>query len=178
MNRRAYKLCVVLLGLAVAPAAAQSIPTRVGGAGTSVSFTGAVNDLAYNDKAGVYLHVWGHPAVWGAFVDANGAAVGAPFLIAAQSGSDSMPRVAYSAGSADAVFWVVFTGEIGGQRLYSRLVRYVPSAPALREMGPVQEVSVHPTANRQITGGIAFDPFKRQFFLTWEDHRLGAEVFG
>ena len=117
MNRRAITLCVVLLALAAVPSAAQSVPTPVGVAGTSISFTGGVNDLAFNDKAGVYLHVWGHPAVWGAFVSANGAPLGAPFLISAQSGSDAWPRVAYSSGSADDVFWVVFTSELGGQQL-------------------------------------------------------------
>jgi hypothetical protein len=161
------------------PLAAQSgLPTHVGVGATSTGFTGAVNDLAYNDKANVYLHVWGHPAVWGAFLNANGQPIGAPFLISAQSGSDSMPRVAYSTGSADDVFFVAFTSEIAGQRLYARLVRYVPGAPANNQMTAVEPVSVHPTANRQITGGIAFDASKRQFFLTWEDHRQGPEVFG
>ncbi|MGB2714633.1 MAG: hypothetical protein WBC51_10670, partial [Vicinamibacterales bacterium] len=168
MNTRALKLSVLLLASAAMPAAAQSIPALAARAATSFSANGGVNDLAFNDKANVYLHVWGHPAVWGAFVNADGALLGAPFLIAAQSQSDSLPRVAYSQGSADDVFWVTFTSEFAGRYVYSRLVRYVPSAPGFHVMGPVQPVSTAAGGPLQSTGGIAFDPARRQFFATWE----------
>lgn len=168
MNTRALKFSALLLAAAAMPAAAQSIPTLAARAATAFSANGGVNDLAFNDKSNVYLQVWGHPAVWGAFVSADGALLGAPFLIAAQSQSDSLPRVAYSQGSADDVFWVTFTSEFAGRYIYSRLIRYVPTAPGLHEMGPIQPVSTAAGGPLQSTGGIVFDPARRQFFATWD----------
>ncbi len=73
MNTRALKFSALLLAAAAMPAAAQSIPTLAARAATAFSANGGVNDLAFNDKSNVYLQVWGHPAVWGAFVSADGA---------------------------------------------------------------------------------------------------------
>ena len=76
--------------------------------------------------------------------------------------------MAYSKGSSDDVFWVTFTSEFAGRYIYSRLVRYVPGAPNNHQLGPVQPVSLAEGGPVQATGGIAFDPFKRQFFATWD----------
>jgi VCBS repeat protein/all-beta uncharacterized protein/FG-GAP repeat protein len=167
MNKKAFTLSLVLMAIAL-PAMAQSvIPTRIATANTTIA-EHTNHDLAFNDKAGVYLRVWGHPAVWGAFVSADGAMIGAPFLISAMSGSDALPRVAYSKGSAaDDVFWVTFTSEQAGRYVYSRLVRYAPGAANNVWMGPVQPVSTGGYGPLQKTGGITFDPFRRQFFGTW-----------
>jgi hypothetical protein len=137
---------------------------------------GGQNDIAYNDKQGVYLQVWGHPAVWGRFVDANGVALGSgPFLIAATGTSDGLPRVTYSTGGADDVFLVRMASEVGqGRYLYIRLVRYTPAGP---ELGPLQHVS-GVGGEGIFSGGIAFNPAKRQFFLTWESSIGGWDVYG
>jgi hypothetical protein len=133
------------------------------------------NDVAYNDKQGVYLEVWGHPVVYGRFMTAGGAPIGdGPFVIAQQSESDAIPRVEYSAGSEDDVFLVRFTSELnGGQYLFIRMVRYTASGP---EMGPIQLVM---GSGREIAraGGLAFNPARRQFLVTWESPALGWEVF-
>lgn len=145
-------------------------------ASTGNNPNGAQNDIAYNDKQRVYLQVWGHPVIYGRFLDQNGVPLfGEPFLIAATGVSDAYPRVIYTTGGADDVFIVRFTSEITrGQHLFTRLVRYTPAGP---EMGPVQHVfGVGGEIAR--AGGMAYNPGKRQFFLTFESSNLGWEVFG
>ena len=137
---------------------------------------GGQNDIAYNDKQRVYLQVWGHPAVWGRFVNENGVALfDAPFLIASTGTSDGLPRVTYSTGGADDVFMVRMASEAGlGRYLFTRLVRYTPNGP---ELGPLQHVAG--VGNEGIySGGVAFNPVKRQFYLTWESTNGGWDVYG
>lgn len=142
---------------------------------TGANNNSAVNDIAYNDKQRVYLQVWGHPVVYGRFLSADGVPIGGgPFVIAAQSESDAVPRVAYSSDSGDDVFVVRFTSELNrGQYLYVRTVRYVNGEPA---MGPAQMVYGGGTQIAR-AGGMAFDPYKRQFLLTWESPSGGWDVF-
>ena len=112
----------------------------------------------------------GTPPCGAALSTRGGALIGAPFLIAVQSESDALPRVAYSKGSSDDVFWVTFTSNLpSGRLVFSRLVRYAPGAPNNHWLGPIQPVSLTAEGGPlQKTGGIAFDPHKRQFFVTWE----------
>jgi hypothetical protein len=174
------KRTALILLVALLPAVPVSAQGTIGVTGivasTGANPNGALNDIAYNDKQRVYLQVWGHPAVYGRFVNEHGTALfGGPFVIGAQSSSDAMPRVAYSAGSNDDVFVVRFTSELaGGQHLYLRTVRYTAAGPV---MGPAQHVF---GSGSQVAraGGLAFNPFKRQFFLTWETPTSGWEVFG
>jgi hypothetical protein len=176
LNKSALTVLLLAL-LPPLPALAQGPIARTGiVAATGANPNGALNDIAYNDKQRVYLQVWGHPAVYGRFVNEHGTALfGGPFVIGAQSNSDAMPRVAYSAGSNDDVFLVRFTSELsGGQHLYVRTVRYTPNGPV---MGPPQHVFGSGSGVAR-AGGLAFNPFKRQFLLTWETPSSGWEVFG
>jgi hypothetical protein len=176
LNKSALTVLLLAL-LPPLPALAQGPIARTGiVAATGANPNGALNDIAYNDKQRVYLQVWGHPAVYGRFVNEHGTALfGGPFVIAAQSKSDAMPRVAYSAGGNDDVFLVRFTSELsGGQHLYVRTVRYTPNGPV---MGPPQHVFGSGSGVAR-AGGLAFNPFKRQFLLTWETPSSGWEVFG
>jgi hypothetical protein len=111
------------------------------------------------------------------FVDANGNPLFGQFTIAAQSSSDAYAHVAVSNGGPDDVFLVTFSSELGGLRVYGRLVRYTPAGP---EMSPIFQLQTSAAANvRQGAGGIAYDPVRRRFLATWEDYRLGApQIFG
>jgi hypothetical protein len=172
-------LPLILLMAVANLASGNTKPSGIPAVLTGSNPNGASNDVAYNDKSRVYLQVWGHPVVYGAFVNEAGTPVGGAFVISNQSavggGSDALPRVIYSQGSADDVFVVSFTSEFNrGQYLYLRTVRYTPNGPSL---GPIQLVSgAGAEINRK--SGLAFNPFKRQVFLVWETPSLGWEVFG
>jgi hypothetical protein len=174
MNRFTIALLSVLV-LLPTTGAAQGFTPVTAPALTGSNPNSGINDVAYNDKQRVYLQVWGHPIVYGRFVTADGAPIGSePFVIAQQSASDAMTRVEYSTGAADDVFVVRFTSELNrGQYLFLRLVRYTAQGP---EMGPIQMVYGGGSEIARV-GGLAFNPAKRQFFLTWETPSLGWEVF-
>jgi hypothetical protein len=170
---------LILVGVAAcalsAPVAAQTPPfTPVGPAVLAgQGYQYASNDIAYDDKQDVYLMVQGHTFAGGRFVNANGQLIGTQFDIARQSGSDAESRVAYSAGSADDVFLVTFRSELGGgTQIYGRLVTYAGGNPSLGPLLGITELST-PRPGRQVNGGIAFDPIRRQFLVTWEDWRFG-----
>jgi hypothetical protein len=175
MNRLTIALLSTLI-LLPAPAAAQRFTPVTAPALTGSNPNSGLNDVAYNDKQGVYLQVWGHPVVYGRFITADGAPIGSgPFVIAQQSESDAMPRVEYSSGGADDVFIVRFTSELNhAQYLFLRLVRYTANGP---EMGPIQMVYGGGGAIAR-AGGLAYNPSRRQVLLTWETPSDGWEVFG
>ena len=175
MHNLRYLACLVLL-LVPSQVLAQRF-VHIGPATlTGANNNSAVNDIAYNDKQRVYLQVWGHPVVYGRFVSADGVAIGGgPFVIAQQSESDAVPRVTYSAGSDDDVFVVRFTSELNrGQYLYVKTVRYVNGDPVI---GPAQLVYGGGTQIAR-AGGMAYNPTKRQFLLTWESPAGGWDVYG
>ena len=119
MNRFTIPLLLVLV-LLPTTLTAQGFTSVTAPALTGTNPNSGISDVAYNDKQRVYLQVWGHPIVYGRFVTADGAAIGAqPFVIAQQSASDAMPRVEYSTGGSDDVFVVRFTSELDrGQYLF------------------------------------------------------------
>ena len=76
---RAAALFFVLLGLAVSPAAAQSIPLSTSTAVPS----GVLDDVAYDAITNTYLHIWEYNRdIWGKFFDANGQPIGGQFIVA------------------------------------------------------------------------------------------------
>jgi len=158
-------------------------PTQTG------STLAAPNGLAFDDKHGVYLHVWGITPgtgvkqVYGRFVRSDGTAVGQPFPISAAQGLYGMdPRVAYSSGAADDVFLVVFSSDRNApdkaKNLFGQLVRYTDSGPQLvGENFPISPSSSNPGVS-QAAGGICFNPNTRQFLVTWDSGPAnGYDVF-
>lgn len=172
---RALSLLIALAVVLPAIASAQPIVPIGPATLTHAGFNGALNDIAFNDKRRVYLQVWGHPVIMGRFINEQGAAIGPGFVIAASGVSDSFPTVAYSAGSDDDVFFVLFTSELAnGRQMYMRLVQYSDAGPV---MPPARVVSSVRNAIQK-SGSIAYNPFKRQFLPTWEGTPLGNyEVF-
>lgn len=143
-----------------------------------------LDDIAYDDKHDVYLHVWGiAPYVFGRFVDAQGLTVGAPFRI---STVDKLwgqyPRVAYSTGTSDDVFFVAFSSDANvadkSLNVFAQLIRYTTEGPQFVGGNfPISEQSSNP-AVAQTAGGVVYNPTLRRFFVTWGDSRGGYDVYG
>ena len=180
----------VLLPAARADAALTALYSSLLATTANAATNGVVNDLAFDDKHGVYLRVWdGLTFVWGRFIGLDGQPKGDAFVIDdARAGYSGWVRAAYSSGSADDVFLVLYASDYAGNKnIYGRLVRYTgtgttggqfvaPSAP-LPGLGSfaVSEFSLTRTII-QTPGDVVFDPNRRRFLAVWEDSRGSWDV--
>jgi hypothetical protein len=149
---------------------------------TALTPNGSLNDIAYDDKHNVYLHVFGITQVFGRFVNADGVPVGDPFRISTTSAVFAgWPRVAYSRYSDDDVFMVVFSTDIHrpdrSKNVYGQRIRFNGSGPEfLGANFPISDASLNP-AWPQEAGGLAFNTQTKQFLVTWGDARGQYDAF-
>lgn len=144
-----------------------------------------VDDLAYDDKHDVYLHVWeSDRTVLGRFIGSDGTPRGAVFAVPATYRATwaGAPRVVYSTNGADDVFFVGFSSDYAlpdrGKNAFGRMVRFNGDGPAF--VGgdfPISPFSGTATV-RQTMNDVVYNPVQRQFFVVWDDSRGGTEVFG
>jgi hypothetical protein len=169
------------------PAAAQT-PL---GASPSGAWAGTLSSVAYDDKHGVYLHVWeyhlnggGIYDIYGRFIGANGALLGAPFVISTGRLSFGVrPKVAYSRGSSADVFLVTFDSDpvkVNQAGVFGQLVQYTGSgATAGAFVGSAFPISPNslvsgPAGTYQGSSDVAFNPQTSQFAVAWEEFAGGS----
>jgi hypothetical protein len=163
------------------PAAAQLTPA---GAPTLTGAGVDMSDVAYDEINGVYLHVFlsGTGYVQGRFVNGSGAPVGGAFVIStARQSFAGWPSVAYSTGSDAGVFFVMYASDASqfdkSKNVWGQIVRFNGAGGELAggafAISPMSTVAT----NLQESGGIAFNPFTKQFLATWTDLRGNWDVF-
>lgn len=167
---------VVLSG--AAPAAAQTLSP----VGTATSTGPGIDrsDIAFDEINQVYLHVFlGGNRVQGRFVDANGTAIGAPFIVSTTvQAFAGWPRVTYSTGGDSGVFFVAYSSDAvvfdKSKNVFGQIVRFNGSGGELVGPAfPLSELSFVGTVEQQ-PGGIAYNPFTRQFLASWDTRRGGS----
>lgn len=138
-------------------------------------------DVAYSDKSNAYLVVWGdgggggtRPA-YAQLVSAGGALVGARLQLTSCGGElyGQRPRVAYSAGSTDDVFVVIYREWCSKTvNIWAHIVRY--SASGAVSGG---RVSIR---NTGVPGGIVYNAARKEFVGVWEElvSGTGYDVVG
>jgi len=166
---------------------------RVAAGGTADAAN--TNDIAFDDKHNVYLVVWstasfsspqGH--TYGAFIRPDGTKISTFLISQGELAYATVPRVAYSSGTADDVFLVVYGSDanmLDKTNLFGQLLRYNPTTgdpdfigpggsptptnfPVSRNSGDPQFV--------QWAGGIAYNPVSRNFLVTWHCVAPGGDM--
>ncbi len=132
-------------------------------------------DVAYSNKSNAYLVVWGdggtgsrRPA-YAQLISSAGAKVGARIELTSCGGElyGQRPRVAYSAGSTDDVFVVVYKEWCSGTvRLWAHIVKYSSNGAVSAERTLVRTTGV-PT-------GIVYNPQRKEFVAVWEEIGSGT----
>jgi len=165
---------IVFAGL-VGPRDAMAAITRVGTA--LLVGSGAIGqihpDIAYDDKHSAYLVVWGdggggsnRPA-YAQLVSRDGGTIGAKLnLTSCPAGTPEIygqwPRVAYSSGTNDDVFLVVYKQICGKTaQQFAQLLRY--SASGIVNLG---RVVIRNTGN---TGQVVYNPQRGEFLAVWDE---------
>jgi hypothetical protein len=179
------------LGLAALGAAVPAAAQTPLGASPSGAWAGTLSSVAYDDKHGVYLHVWeyhlnggGIYDIYGRFIGANGALLGAPFVISTGRLSFGVrPKVAYSRGSSADVFLVTFDSDpvkVNQAGVFGQLVQYTGSgATAGAFVGSAFPISPNslvsgPAGTYQGSSDVAFNPQTSQFAVAWEEFAGGS----
>src|SRR5690606_35817550 len=132
-------------------------------------------DIAFNDKQGVYLAVWGdggkggnRPA-YAQLLSSSGSLLGGKLLLTSCGGElyGQRPRAAYSSGSSDDVF-VVFYKEWCSNTvtLWAHIIRSDSNAAVT-----VTRTAVRTTGN---PGGIVYNPVRKEFAVVWEESATGG----
>lgn len=181
---------LLALGCAAAVLAARPAHASLTWLGVSqtAAFGGVLDDVAYDDKHDVYLHVWeaiGDRNVYGRFIGGDGAPKGAAFVIsAAKQTFAGCPKVAYSTGTDDDVFFVGFSSDFAAadhKNVFGQMVRYTATGTTGGTLVggnfPVSPFSMTPTIF-QTMNDVVFNSTQRQFFAVWDDSRGGTDVFG
>lgn len=194
--RPAAALAVACLALLPSPARASITPISTS---TELSLlaraasNGVFSGVAFDDKHHVYLRVWEHARqVYGLFIGEDGTIKGDVFAIgqALQSFAGA-PRVAYSSGSSDDVFLVMFHSDYSrydiGKTVFAQMIRYTggggSAAQFIAPPNPVpgttnfalSAASLAPSFI-QSTGDVVYNPTRRQFLVLWDDSRGGYDV--
>jgi hypothetical protein len=150
---------------------------------TGVAPNGSLNDLAFDEANGVYLHVFhGGTDVWGRFVAADGRTVGDRFWISTRKQSfASWTRVAYSTAGKAGLFLVTYSSDANlfdkSKNIFGQFVRFNGSGGELVGASfPISDASLNPQVFQE-AGGIAYNHQTNQFLVTWTDSRGGWEVF-
>jgi hypothetical protein len=158
------------------------------GVGLTAGWGGVLDDVAYDNKHDVYLHVWeSGRTIWARFIGGDGAPKGDPFVIpgfyfATFAGA---PKVAYSAGTTDDVFFVGFSSDYSapdaGKNVFGQMVRFTGTGASggalVGPNFPLSPFSVVRTIT-QTMNDVVYNPVQRQFFAVWDDLRGGTDVFG
>jgi hypothetical protein len=135
-------------------------------------------DVAYDDKNGYYLVVFGdgsntsrRPA-FAQLVSAGGAMVGARLELTNCVGEmyGQRPRVLYSKGSTDDVFLAFYREVCGTGKVYAHLLR--SSASGVVSLGRVLVDS------GGTSGSLAYNPQLKEFFVVWERIVGSFNVYG
>jgi hypothetical protein len=147
---------------------------------------GVLGDVAYDDKHGVYLHVYeSSRLVVGLFIGADGVPRGQVFTISTNAiiSYAGKPQVAYSAGTSDDVFFVTFASDAmlfdRGSNIFGQIVKYTGSGASGGQLVgvnfPVSQMSTSPPATQRPTD-IVYNPNLRHFVAIWDDSRGGTDT--
>jgi hypothetical protein len=176
-RRRAFLVSLTLAIVAFLPSTAQAQITSLGATTTGLARNGTNSAVAYDDKHDVYLQVWeDNSTVTGRFLNFDGTPAGVSFIIATPQLTVAwMPRVAYSRGTSDDVFVVLWTDAAGpftsapGSASFQRL-RYTGTGSTAATLvgGPVA-VSPLETGHSQSGLDVVFNPVAREFLVSWVD---------
>jgi hypothetical protein len=129
----------------------------------------------YDDKHDVYLQVWeAGGAATGRFVNASGQIVGAPFIIGTHRFTFSgVPRVAYSTGTTDDVFLVVYYSDVNGANVFGQRVRYTGTGATGGELvGGTIAISPSSNSSNCINrpNDVAYNPAAQRFLVSYIEY--------
>ena len=138
---------------------------------------GMFPDVAFDDKHNVYLAVWGDGGTGGnrpayaQLIARDGGLIGTKLALTSCGGElyGQKPKVAYSSGTADDVFVVVYREWCSGViRQWAHLVRY--------SSGGVVSIGRTLIRDRGNPGGIVYNAARGEFATVWEESGNGFDV--
>jgi hypothetical protein len=182
-SRRAALLFTLALLVAAAPASAQFASQWTNAhVGSQLLST----HVAYDDKHDVYLQVTSgsdQSAVMGRFVSADGQSLGSAFVIGTRRNVFSgESKVAYSRGTSDDVFLVIYWSDANGASTFAQRVRYTGTGTTggalLGDYIPVSPFSLGSECVSK-PNDVIYNPVAQRFLVSYEEFpRTGGCAYG
>jgi hypothetical protein len=159
--------------LALLPASASAQLTSLGATVSGPARSGINSAVAYDDKHDVFLQVWeDNGAAVGRFINFDGTPAGDSFVVAPTTWADWPMRVAYSHGTSDDVFAVLYsTGTTSSSTAYLQLVRYTGAGSTAGTLIGSAVVA----AERSVGSDLIFNPLVRRFLVAY-GYPIGSGV--
>jgi hypothetical protein len=174
-NSRRAALLFTLAFLVVAAQASAQYPTQWSAAptGSQVQST----HLAYDNKHDVFLQVTSggdQTAVMGRFVSRLGESLGDSFVIGTRRNIFSgEAKVAYSLGTSDDVFMVIYWSDANGATTFAQRVRYTGTGASggtlVGDYIPVSPFSLGPDCVSK-PNDVVYNPVAQRFLVSYEEY--------